>query len=273
MPDTSLQAALRAFVSEDEPPMGLTSGEVLATGRRLRRRYRLAAVGGATVAVALAVTGAVVVPQSLRPAQPTFAALARCPSPPGDRPAGTVDAAQPFSAPMAAWAVDSVTCALADVVPRLLPHARFAALPGGQAGPLVGYTLGGKPPWANRADAIALVHDRYGTGYLNVSVAVSSAADAQAAATSCEQNPPCTVRQPGPGITLVVSETVPASPRDPHLIGVDVYHGRTDVHVQLDNTDMQSADGKPPRPTRDQPVLTTDQAADLALSPGLYLFP
>lgn len=273
MLETSLHSALQAFVSENEPPMGLTSAEVLAAGRRSRRRYRLAAFGGGLAAAALAVAAIVVVPQELRPSEPAFAALAPCSTPPGDRPADVVDPTRPFSSSMAAWATDSLTCALADMIPRLLPHARFAAMPGVQAGPLVGYALGGKPPWGNRADAIALVHDSDGTGYLSVSVAVSSATAAQEAVASCQQNPPCQVLEARPGITLLVQETLPTSPGDPHVIWADAYQGQTDVHVQLDNTDLRSVDGGPPAPTRDQPVLTVDQAVDLARSPRLCLFP
>lgn len=268
-------------VSEDEPPMGLTTAEVLAAGRRSRRRYRLATAGG-VAAVALAVTGTVVLPQALRPSeQPPakvagaspFGALAPCPTPPGARPGDAVDPARPLSPAMAAWATGSVTCALADLVPRLLPHARFAAMPRVHAGPLEGFILGGKPPWGNRVDAHALVRNQEGTGYLDLSVAVSSAGEAQGAVASCEEDEHCTVSDTRPGVTLLVDEIIPSFPEDAHFIGVDVYQGLTHVHVQLDNTDMHSVNGLPPAPTRGRPVLTVDQAVDLALSPRLYLFP
>jgi hypothetical protein len=138
---------------------------------------------------------------------------------------------------------------------------------------MVGFTLGGTPPWGNRVDAGAIVYDRQGTGSLNISVGVSTTAEAQSAVTICHQNPSCVVSGAPSVVTVIANETLPRTPKDPHVIVVDVYQGRTHVNVELANTDMQSVDGGPPVPTRAEPVLTVGQAIDLALSPGLYLFP
>jgi hypothetical protein len=133
---------------------------------------------------------------------------------------------------------------------------------------MVGFTLA-----VNRVDADALVHDRQGTGYLTVSVGVTTTAQAQGAVARCQQNPPCVVRNPSSDVTVMVTETLPETPKDAHVIVVNAYHGQTHVDVELANTDMQAVNGGPPVPTRAQPVLTVDQAVDLAVSPRLYLFP
>ena len=55
-------------------------------------------------------------------------------------------------------------------------------------------------------------------------------------------------------------------------INLYAYRGRTRVYLEVSATDRSSGTG-PPQATRDRPVLSADQAVDLALSPELLLFP
>lgn len=272
MPVTPLHEALQAFVRDDEPPMGLTSAGILQAGRRSRRNHRAAALAGAAAAAAvLTLAGMAALPSLLPASRPasTFGALAPCPAVPGSRPAGQIDPARPFTPAMAAWATASVTCALADEVPGLLPDARFLRVPGAKAGPLVGYTFNGEqPPFGNRVDAVALVRDRHGTGDLTISVGVGGARDRQAAIAACQHDPRCEVRTISPGVTALVAKYLPAAEAV-----VTVYRGHTLIHVEASNTDRQVVNGAAPGATRDAPVLATGQVLDLALSPQLYLFP
>ncbi len=52
MEDLDVRSALTSYVTDDEPPIGLTTETVLAAGRRSRRRRMAAAVAGAALAVA-----------------------------------------------------------------------------------------------------------------------------------------------------------------------------------------------------------------------------
>ncbi|OXM52076.1 hypothetical protein [Amycolatopsis alba] len=77
MDDLDVRSALTEYVTEGEPPIGLTGEDVLAAGRRSRRRRLSAGVAGAafTVVAILGVTFAVTAPQPpppppLQPAEP-----------------------------------------------------------------------------------------------------------------------------------------------------------------------------------------------------------
>ncbi|WP_329071755.1 hypothetical protein [Amycolatopsis sp. NBC_01480] len=59
MEDLDVRSALSSYVTEDEPPIGLSGAAVLAAGRRSRRRRLVAATGGAVVVLVAAVTLAV----------------------------------------------------------------------------------------------------------------------------------------------------------------------------------------------------------------------
>jgi hypothetical protein len=59
MEDLDIRSALSSYVTEDEPPIGLSGAAVLAVGRRSRRRRLAAAAGGSVVVLAVAVTLAV----------------------------------------------------------------------------------------------------------------------------------------------------------------------------------------------------------------------
>src|SRR4051812_26195026 len=118
MQDTGVQQALKKYVSDGEPAMGLTADAVLAAGRRSRRSRRVAGFAGAGLAIALAGAGVVVVSGG-GSSGPAFEAATPCPIGPGPRPAGAVAADRPFSPAQARWAATSLTCYLNEEVPRL----------------------------------------------------------------------------------------------------------------------------------------------------------
>ncbi|MFD8494437.1 hypothetical protein [Amycolatopsis sp. NPDC059657] len=64
MEETDLRAALRAYVTTDEPPIGLAESTVVKAGQRAKRRHAVAAIGSAVVlVVAMVAGGAVVLPK------------------------------------------------------------------------------------------------------------------------------------------------------------------------------------------------------------------
>lgn len=275
MQETEMHHALKAYVSDGEPAMGLTADAVLAAGRRSRRTRRLAGFAGAGLAAALLGAGVVVVSGGSSPGA-GFEAAAPCPFPPGSRPPGVIAANRPFPPELVEWAATSLTCYLNDEVPRLLPAATYAQMPGAQAGPLTGFSLGGEPPWGNRVDSMTLIRDAEGTGDLTVTVGVVDRSVAAREKASCqrEKAAKCTVQNGPNGETVLLgTERDPLPAGNPRNFVVRVYRGHSEINVQVSNTDRQSVNGAAPVATRPKPVLSADQAVQLALSPELYLFP
>ncbi|BAL87095.1 hypothetical protein AMIS_18750 [Actinoplanes missouriensis 431] len=274
MQEADVREALKTYVTEDEPAMGLTAGTVLNAGRRSRRNRRLAGVAGAALVAALAGAGVAVVSGG-GSTDPEFAAAGACLGRPGARPSGAIAADRPLSPELVEWAATSLTCHLGEALPRLLPDARYAPVPGVPVGPLVGFSHGGEPPWGNRVDALALIRDREGTGDLTVTVGVADPSAAATAEDECRRETVsrCTVRSGPHGETVLVGTEADGTPADaPRDIVVRVYRGWSEIYVQASNTDRQAVDGGAPVATRPEPVLSEDQAVGLALSPELYLF-
>ncbi|GAA2626934.1 hypothetical protein [Paractinoplanes durhamensis] len=275
MQEADVQEALKAYVTDGEPAMGLTADGVLKAGRRSRRARRLAGVAGAGLAAVLAGVAAVGV-WGGSPDGPEYMAADPCPVPPGARPAGVIAGDQPLSPNLVAWATTSVTCYLNAEVPRLLPTATYAQVPGAQAGPLMGFNLGGQPPWGNRVDALALIRDAKGVGDLTVNVGVVDESVAAQAEAECRGDTvaKCTVMSGPKGSTVLLGTEPDGTPAgEPKNWVVRVYRGHSEIYVQVSNTDRQEKDGAAPVATRPEPVLSADQAVQLALSPELYLFP
>jgi hypothetical protein len=273
MQEAEVRDALTAYVRDGEPAMGLTADAVLTAGRRSRRARRLAGFTGAGLVAALVGTGVAVVSGSSGGTD--FTAAGPCPFAPGSRPAGAIAADRPLTPELVEWATRSLTCHLNDEVPRLLPTARYAQVPGAPAGPLLAFSLGGAPPFGNRVDAMALIRDAEGTGDLTVSVGVVDRSAAAEEKESCrsEKAAKCTVQKGPNGETVLLgTERDPLPAGNPRNFVVRVYRGHSEIYVQASNTDRQS-DGRGPVPTRPQPVLSADQTVQLALSPELYLFP
>ncbi|MFC7533567.1 hypothetical protein [Actinoplanes sp. GCM10030250] len=274
MQETDVQKALQAYASAGEPVMGLTAEGILAAGRRSRRARRLAGFAGAGLAAALVGAGVVVVAGGGSPGT-EFAAAGPCPVRPGARPPGVIAADQPLSPELVEWAATSLTCHLSEELPRMLPAARYARVPGGEAGPLIGFSHGGEPPWGNRVDALALIRDAEGTGDLMVSVGVVERAEAARAEESCreEKIAKCTVQEGPNGETVLLGTEADNTPADSPLnFVVRVYRGQSEIYVQASNTDRR-AEGGGPEVTRPEPVLSAEQAVQLALTRELYLFP
>src|SRR5689334_10567853 len=126
MGEREIREALRsAYAEEAEPVMGLSAASVVAAGRRSRRMRRLAGAAGAGLAVALAGAGTVVVMSGAEFAAAEPCVLAPAPQPPGETTAG-----RPLPPEVVQWAAASLTCHLNEEMPRLLPHARYAQVPG-----------------------------------------------------------------------------------------------------------------------------------------------
>jgi len=270
MQETEMHHALKEYVSDGEPAMGLTADAVLMAGRRSRRTHRLAGFAGAGLAAALIGAGLVVVSDGGSPGA-DYAAAAPCPFPPGSRPPGAIAANRPLPPDVVQWAATSLTCYLNDEVPRLLPAATYAQVPGAQAGPLTGFTLGG-----NRVDSVALIRDAEGTGDLTVTVGVVDQSEAAREKAGClsERAAKCTVQSGPHGETVLLgTEHDPLPPGSPRNFVVRVYRGHSEIYVQVSNTDRRSVNGAAPVATRPKPVLSAEQAVQLALSRELYLFP
>jgi len=273
-----VREALRSYVADGAPPLGLTREGVLRAGRRSRRNRRLAAAGGVAFALALVTAAGVafgpVALDRYRRTGPAdgFAAARPCDTWPGTRPAtpAPLRPDQPLPADLAAWATATVTCQLADALPRMVPGARFARVPGESHGPLQAFIRGG--PLASRVDALALVGDDKGVGDLTVQIGVSLPDEAAEEARNCDSRHNCTVRTGPNGETVLISPQWPGTPGY-HLVAARVYRGQTSVVVEATDSDRQMVNGGAPKPTRTEPVLTIDQAVELALSPELLLFP
>ncbi|SDX75697.1 hypothetical protein SAMN05421504_103725 [Amycolatopsis xylanica] len=61
MEENDLRAALRAYVTTDEPPIGLAESTVVRAGKRAKRRHAFAAIGSAVVLIVAMVTGGAIV--------------------------------------------------------------------------------------------------------------------------------------------------------------------------------------------------------------------
>ncbi|WP_370944477.1 hypothetical protein AB5J62_36010 [Amycolatopsis sp. cg5] len=80
MEENDLRAALRAYVTTDEPPVGLAEITVVKAGKRARLRHTFAAIGSAAlVVIALVTVGAVVLPRLHTTTPVPVAAKAPCP--------------------------------------------------------------------------------------------------------------------------------------------------------------------------------------------------
>jgi hypothetical protein len=281
MQETEMHHALKEYATDGEPVMRLTADAVLTAGRKSRRTRQLAGFAGAGMAAALVGAGVVVVANGGfstgdRAGGIDFAAASPCPRPAGSRPPAVIAADRPLSPEVLQWATTSVTCYLNQEVPRLLPSATYAQMPGAQGGPLTGFSLGGEPPYGNRVDSMTLISDAEGTGDLTVTVSVVDPSEATRQKAGCrsETAAKCTVQRGPDGETVLVSTERDPLPADsPRNYVVRVYRGHSEIYVQVSNTDRQSVNGAAPVPTRPTPILSADQAIQMALSPELYLFP
>jgi hypothetical protein len=118
---------------------------------------------------------------------------------------------------------------------------------------------------------MALIRDAEGTGDLTVTVGVVDRSEAARARSGCQHDEAakCTVQKGPNGETVLLGTERDGTPADaPRNYVVRVYRGHSEINVQVSNTDRQA-----PVATRPNPVLSADQAVQLALAPELYLFP
>jgi hypothetical protein len=186
-----------------------------------------------------------------------------------------IAADRPLPPELVQWAATSLTCYLNEEVPRLLPAATYARAPGAPAGPLTGFSHGGAPPVGNRVDAVTLIRDAEGTSALTVTIGVVDKKAAAREESACRRDKAakCTVQNGPDGETVLLgTERDPLPPGNPRNWVVRVYRGHSEINVQVSNTDHAVNDASP-LITRPEPVLSSDQAVQLALSPRLSLFP
>ncbi|HLL69569.1 MAG TPA: hypothetical protein VK453_28195 [Micromonosporaceae bacterium] len=297
MHDSQVRDALLTYV-DSEPPMAVRSDDILTAGRRARRVHRMTAgaaggaVAGIVVLAAAAVTG--VLPGQgapLRPAAPSASAaspapsastaapapsagtaaqgepVAPCTARPGPRPAQTATPGETLQPELAAWARASLTCYLADALPRVLPDARYAAPDGAYAGALQAYSH--DPPMGARVDAAALITDSEGTGDILVIVEAKTPAQFDAEVRTCRR-PECVTRSGAGGSRIMIGETPPVSPGGYYDITVRAFRGHTAVVMEVTNSDRGP---DPARMGRAKPALTVEQLVELASDPALTLFP
>jgi hypothetical protein len=123
---------------------------------------------------------------------------------------------------------------------------------------------------------MALIRDAERTGDLLVTVGVTHRTAAVDATEDCRTATSftCTVQSGPNGETILIStENEADAAHSPPTWVVRVYRGQTEVLVEVSTNDPQSVDAGPPVSTRPEPLLTSEQVGNLALSPELYFFP
>lgn len=263
MRDYDLAEALRAHV-RDEPPLGLTSTDVLTAGRRSRRLRRTGYALGGVAAVSGALLVAVTVP-GLLPALGTNHDVAQPVASAPDEATcerlvgGLVDATE---------ASDRLSCYLLDTIPRILPQATLTdnpARPGTAAlvaAPDIMGSNGG-------ISATAVVTDNAGTGIILVTVAPGPAPDPDQIAGRCGGATAKATCRIGPHSEHIETFDLGKDQRGVHSRTVYVYVGNTFIVASA----MNVSETEPPTPTRPEPPLTIDQLIAIATSPQLVLYP
>ena len=257
MEDLDIRSALSSYVTEDEPPIGLSGDAVLAAARRLRRRRLVAAAGGSAVVLVTAVTLAVGGPGQQAP--PVGG--------PGQPPvAGTACAVKSASeTPEQVRA--RLTCVIGDAVrSRLSPSAKIERLT------VPGETPPGDPfrPAATGDSMYQLgvrVTDQSGAGAVYVQLI---AVDGLSVPRCTEVSPPnpdsCGVSQLSQGALQSVTYR-----RD----GLLTYEARLTAPGWLAVVTTNNSGVLRHNPAdavavqRPLPPLTADQAADVVLTRGL----
>jgi hypothetical protein len=175
-----------------------------------------------------------------------------------------------------AWALPTVTCYLADRIPRALTAARFAPVPsagtGQDAGPLEAFHIPAEPPDSNRVDAMALVRDDAGTGDLHLIISMPAPTALAARQDTCSKSTECTATTTTDGAT-VLAWAYPRPPENGYAHNVvEVFRGQTLIAIVASDSDQTMLE-RQPSPTRPTPVLTVEQLTELALGSELFLFP
>jgi hypothetical protein len=243
-----VRSALTAYVTEDEPPLGLSGDAVLAAARLSRRRHLLTGVVAAVVVVLALGLAVVVLPHRDPPAGPP------CPSATDTRSAIT----------------DRLSCVVGKAVRSVLaPDVRLTRLtiPGETPPPdpfhLIADAVGGTPREAVFHMGVR-VTDALGSG----SVYVLMLPTQNGVVPRCSPAPElvsCSVEQLPEGVVQLTTSQV---------AGVLTYRAALSapgVYVQFWSNNsgvLEQKDVRVPA-QRPAPVLTAAQVRKLALTPGL----
>lgn len=253
--------ALREHVS-DEPPLQLTSADVLAAGRRSRRRRRLATVLGVVsaamvVGLVFSVPGPVAVDQPERP-------------PVASQPPSEARCAQLAGPPpeylSRGEAAERVSCYLSERIGEYFPIQMTLIHNGARPGtePLVAGTdpIGGEDGVA----ATAVVRDPAGDGTLLLAVSRATSPGEADRVKPCDLPMAKATCRTGPhGEHIEIYETDGQG-----IQGWTVYVYSAGTRIIA--TALNYREGDPGDPTRYEPPLTVGQLIDLATAPALKLY-
>ncbi|WP_329051850.1 hypothetical protein OG738_05815 [Amycolatopsis sp. NBC_01488] len=243
-----VRAALTAYVTEGEPPLGLTGEEVLSAARLSRRRYLLTGAVALFVVVLALGLAVVVLPHRGE------VASAPCPSASGTR----------------AQITDRLSCLIGNAVRSMLdPRARISRLTSpGETPPADPFHLIADPAGAAPREALfhlgVRVTDARGSGSVYVLVLPTG----NAGGPPCGGTPEEVVcrSEPTPQGQLWLSTL-----RSGEVVTHRVALAAPDVFVQFSANNsgvLAQKDVRLPA-QRPEPTLTLAQVRDLALTPGL----
>ncbi|WP_181773259.1 hypothetical protein [Amycolatopsis pittospori] len=258
MDDLDVRSALTEYVTEAEPPIGLTEQGVLAAGRRSRRRRLSAGITGAALAVvaALGVTFAVIAPQPDGPVA-------------GDR-CGTKSPGE-----TAQQVITRMSCTVgAAVRSRLAPGVRIERLTlPEEIPPSDPFLLYSKqfPETAAASTFYFLgvrVSDDRGAG--SVYVRISPPLGYGMASCEAENIPKadsCTSRRIAEGILLELTSRTPEG----LIVHTTMLSGPTATITLISNNSgvLDTGDGFRPPVQSAEPPLSGPQLQDIAVRPGL----
>jgi hypothetical protein len=253
MEDADVRSALTAYVTEDEPPIGLSGEAVLAAARASRRRQLTTGVVAAVVVVLALGLAIVVLPRQSEPAGPT------CPSASPSETRGQI--------------IDRLSCVISRAVRSLLPaDTRFERL-----------TIPGETP---PADPFHLIGDEMGTSpreaffHLGVRVTDSRGTGSVYVLMMPAENAGFSrCSPPNPGELTCAEEQLPQGGLrlvSDRLSGAFSYRATLagpDARVQFWSNNsgvLEQKDVRLPE-QRPEPLLSAAQVRQLALTPGLGL--
>lgn len=238
-----IRSLLTAYVTEDEPPIGLSGEGVLAAARLARRRHLL--TGAVAVAVVVLALGLAVVVLPQR--------------------GGAANEPCPAASDTRAALIDRLSCVVGRAVRSLLPpEAQITRLPAPQADP---FRLTADPAGDAPRDALfhmgVRVTDARGSG----SVYVLMVPSPHSGGPPCDEPDEILCRTEPTAQGLLWLSTL----RSGDLLTHRVALATPEAVVQFwsTNSGMPERAGVPLPKQRPEPTLTLEQVRQLALTPGL----
>jgi hypothetical protein len=257
--------------------MRLSSGEVVAAGRRTR--WTLGIAGSIALIGIVALAAVTLVPgtpptQQLLPfvAPPNAAVCAALASPLAEPSASPSIAVPPRAEadPAAQDAATKVSCYLLAAVPALFPAGTtFADNPARPGSLALVARPGGMGGGELEVTATAMVTDAQGTGMLNFSVSRDPGFQLDEAQAHCNGPTRKATCRTGPqGEHIEIYDFGP-EPSGAHGVTIYVYSGHTLVLAGTRNT----AETQDAPPTRTDPPFSVNQLIALAVAPAIRLYP